>query len=200
MSTSRHGDAEHPRYDRRARGPNGRRTCRRCLAEVPKGRSTFCGDACVEAFQIATGAAGWVRPVVERRDHGVCADCGLNTQALGRLFQWVQRTQQFTADERLRMAALLGRSPDEWMGSASWWYWRCCVLIRYGWTPPQAMEHRALWEADHIVPVVEGGGGCGLENYRTLCRGCHNKQTAALARRRADGRRAGRRQTVGGVA
>ncbi|MGH9408661.1 MAG: HNH endonuclease [Vicinamibacterales bacterium] len=32
---------------------------------------------------------------------------------------------------------------------------------------------RPRWEADHIVPVVEGGGECGLENYRLLCRPCH---------------------------
>jgi hypothetical protein len=39
------------------------------------------------------------------------------------------------------------------------------------------------WEADHIVPVVEGGGLCGLENYRTLCSVCHKKVTAALRKR-----------------
>ncbi len=33
-----------------------------------------------------------------------------------------------------------------------------------------------LWEADHIVPVKDGGGCCGLENYRTLCRKCHWKR------------------------
>lgn len=32
---------------------------------------------------------------------------------------------------------------------------------------------RPRWEADHIVPVAEGGGECGLENYRLLCRACH---------------------------
>jgi hypothetical protein len=45
------------------------------------------------------------------------------------------------------------------------------------------------WQADHILPVCEGGGECGLENYRTLCTDCHKKETAALARRRADARR-----------
>jgi len=29
------------------------------------------------------------------------------------------------------------------------------------------------WEADHIVPVADGGGECGLDNYRLLCRRCH---------------------------
>lgn len=39
------------------------------------------------------------------------------------------------------------------------------------------------WEADHIVPVVEGGGGCGLEGYRTLCRPCHVQVTRELRAR-----------------
>lgn len=34
-------------------------------------------------------------------------------------------------------------------------------------------EARPRWEADHIVPVADGGGECGLENYRLLCRPCH---------------------------
>jgi 5-methylcytosine-specific restriction protein A len=34
------------------------------------------------------------------------------------------------------------------------------------------------WEADHIVPVADGGGECGLENYRLLCRSCHVSVTS----------------------
>lgn len=49
---------------------------------------------------------------------------------------------------------------------------------------------RNWWEADHIVPVIEGGGQCGPEGYRTLCIPCHKLETAALARRRAERRRA----------
>jgi 5-methylcytosine-specific restriction protein A len=41
------------------------------------------------------------------------------------------------------------------------------------------------WQADHTVPVAEGGGLCGLEGYRTLCTPCHKRETAALAKRRA---------------
>lgn len=36
---------------------------------------------------------------------------------------------------------------------------------------------RPRWEADHIVPVADGGGECGLENYRLLCRPCHLRVT-----------------------
>lgn len=46
-----------------------------------------------------------------------------------------------------------------------------------------------LWEADHIVAVADGGGGCGLEGYQTLCCLCHHRKTATMARRRAAERR-----------
>lgn len=42
----------------------------------------------------------------------------------------------------------------------------------------------SLWDADHIVPVVEGGGECDLDNMRTLCLRCHREVTAELRRRR----------------
>lgn len=38
---------------------------------------------------------------------------------------------------------------------------------------------RPRWEADHIVPVADGGGECGLENYRLLCKPCHLRVTLA---------------------
>ncbi len=41
-------------------------------------------------------------------------------------------------------------------------------------------SRRTLWDADHILPVVEGGGQCDLSNIRTLCLRCHRAATAAL--------------------
>jgi hypothetical protein len=39
--------------------------------------------------------------------------------------------------------------------------------------------HReTFWDADHVQPVSEGGGLCGLDNMATLCIPCH------VARRR----------------
>jgi 5-methylcytosine-specific restriction endonuclease McrA len=29
------------------------------------------------------------------------------------------------------------------------------------------------WDADHILPVYLGGGGCELDNFQTLCKRCH---------------------------
>ena len=48
------------------------------------------------------------------------------------------------------------------------------------------MTRKSLWDADHLVPVVEGGGECDLENLRTLCLMCHRQETLALRRRLAE--------------
>ena len=42
---------------------------------------------------------------------------------------------------------------------------------------------KSLWDADHIVPVAEGGGECDLDNIRTLCLRCHRAATLELRRR-----------------
>ncbi len=45
------------------------------------------------------------------------------------------------------------------------------------------LQQRSLWEADHILPVVEGGGECDVDNIRTLCRDCHRVVTLELRER-----------------
>jgi 5-methylcytosine-specific restriction protein A len=44
-------------------------------------------------------------------------------------------------------------------------------------------SRKSWWDADHAVPVAEGGGQCDLENMRTLCLKCHRAATAALMAR-----------------
>ena len=56
------------------------------------------------------------------------------------------------------------------------------LLARWGF---KRMTRKSLWDADHIVPVVEGGGECDLLNLRTLCLVCHRQQTLELRRRRS---------------
>lgn len=45
-------------------------------------------------------------------------------------------------------------------------------------------SRKSLWDADHILPVSEGGGECDLSNMRTLCLKCHRAYTAQLRERR----------------
>lgn len=44
---------------------------------------------------------------------------------------------------------------------------------------------KSLWDADHILPVTEGGGECDLDNLRTLCLRCHREATRRLRERLA---------------
>jgi len=44
-------------------------------------------------------------------------------------------------------------------------------------------SRKSLWDADHIIPVAEGGGQCDLTNMRTLCLLCHREATRALRER-----------------
>ncbi len=59
---------------------------------------------------------------------------------------------------------------------------RLALLIRWGLKSMQ--QRRSLWDADHIVPVCEGGGECDLANLRTLCLLCHRRVTQELRVRR----------------
>lgn len=45
------------------------------------------------------------------------------------------------------------------------------------------MSRHSLWDADHIVAVIEGGGECDLDNIRTLCLRCHRDATLQMRRR-----------------
>lgn len=44
----------------------------------------------------------------------------------------------------------------------------------------KGVSRKSLWDADHILPVCEGGGECDLTNLRTLCLACHRDVTDAL--------------------
>jgi 5-methylcytosine-specific restriction protein A len=131
------------------RGPSGRPLCRWCTTEVPKGRRTFCSDACVHDWKLRTNP-GYLREKVFARDHGVCAECGADTVALRR----DMRKLDYAA--RRQFLKL----------------WK----LREG-------SRKSLWDADHSVPVAEGGGQCDLTNMRTLCLLCHRGATAALRAR-----------------
>lgn len=41
------------------------------------------------------------------------------------------------------------------------------------------------WEADHIVPVAEGGSACDISNFQTLCWDCHKEKTYKVPHHKA---------------
>ncbi len=65
---------------------------------------------------------------------------------------------------------------------------RAEMLARWGL---KARTRKSLWDADHVVPVAEGGGECDLDNIRTLCLACHRAATMELRARLRRARAAG---------
>lgn len=57
---------------------------------------------------------------------------------------------------------------------------RASLLAHWGL---RRRSRKSLWDADHIVAVIEGGGECDLDNIRTLCLRCHRVATVELRRR-----------------
>lgn len=110
---------------------------------------------------------GVVRRCVERRDKGVCAKCKRDTEAMKR---------EITA------------AVSKKLGTGRIYSW---AQRSAGIPSPEGFPDidRHWWEANHVLAVVEGGGLCGLEGMETLCIPCHREHTAALAARRAAGRR-----------
>jgi len=60
---------------------------------------------------------------------------------------------------------------------------RAALLAHWGL---KRRTRKSLWDADHILPVAEGGGECDLDNIRTLCLRCHRQATMALRGRLRD--------------
>ncbi len=230
----------------------GKPLCRWCGSLVPKGRRSWCSDACVEDALIRSSPRH-AREAVEKRDKGVCADCGRDTRKLENMLRNIGSLANSGVDAydrtRTRAAARYGITPS-----------RLYAVVNAGWTlteleirrpiveaqSDRVMEKRqfennllhacrttptedrirqvnkrlkklanarltrltrelsqegfdgigrwgrvtrSLWDADHILPVVKGGGGCGLENLRTCCQPCHKGRTKALAVERAAARK-----------
>lgn len=153
-----------PRHGR-IEAPKGE--CAFCHSKpLPKRHRRWCSTACAEEGLIRSNA-NFARQKVFARDKGVCAQCGVDTQVLER-GSWKLRDL----------------------------VWRLKLDGRYDWAEalrmaavPYAIRSVHTWEMDHIIPVSEGGGMCGLDNLRTLCRACHRATTAGLKKRLAHERR-----------
>ena len=185
------------------------RHCRFCGGVVARPRLTFCSQECVDKWTLRSRPQD-ARWAVERRDRGVCAICGVDCRQIERLAERLY----LLANGAWRLAcggvqtshaiddSVIGPRPSNWHRypsaekAAVWlnWLQHCCLWWFGCWVRIGRIgiigSH--LWEADHIVPVVEGGGASRdidpLANLRTLCRHCHRAETRALAARRARAR------------
>jgi 5-methylcytosine-specific restriction endonuclease McrA len=99
----------------------------------------------------------YLRECVFKRDKGVCALCGYDAHKERR------KVMRLPFKERMRELK---------------------TLQEHGLIHP---KRKSWWEADHVLPVVEGGDSC-LSNMRTLCIPCHRGVTTELRLRRREKR------------
>ncbi len=162
--------------------PDGTNQCVWCGKQRPAGAGwrTWCSDECLTDYKVRAWPAYAARKAYER-DLGICATCHVDTDKLKAWINSLPQPGQCTLvlpyGRRCRYAGanLHGSKLGRHRHRALTWLGRL-------WGVKLSINSH-LFEVDHIIPVAEGGGGCGLEGLRTLCRRCHRIESAALNNR-----------------
>lgn len=144
--------------------------CLYCSSRVPGIQSgaregKYCSQRCMEEHKIRRKARDYgPRELLYEVEQGICQICAIDAHAL---FEQVTSANPETRKSVLESTPFV-KLPIN-------------ILNRMVKNPKPGL----FWEADHITPVVEGGGQCGLENYRTLCVPCHRDVTKKLRKKMA---------------
>jgi hypothetical protein len=177
------------------RDPDGHPLCRWCKKRVPKGRSAWCSQACVDEYLVRSNG-NVMRSMVEARDGGRCARCGFEAEDWSEMERELRASNgsdwwwsQYTPTGALN-PILGGRweptFPQRWRDLGEW-FWS--ERKRFHQEVKRWLLERGYrtditnWEAHHKHAVSEGGGACGLDGYETLCRRCHAKESGMLRHR-----------------
>ncbi len=161
----------------RRKDADGNALCRWCGKALPSRRRSWCrirtkwvsGSPCQTEAYIRCGMG--VRSEVEKRDGGVCSRCGLDMEfvrkrILAAMRAHAGRTHRIAADNNYGYYTFARLAVDR--------RWRR-YLARIGL--PRLDPVQSMWEAHHAVAVADGGGGCGVEGYETLCVWCHKAES-----------------------
>ena len=167
-------------------GPTGKKLCYcGCGQEISKGARSTATAQCYPKWALINDQTT-IRRAVFERDKGICAVCRVDSRKKQReaqdtkeLMMWLARRH---AQDILRAGGKLELNgmPFDYGD----WAWACRIVEQWVKERFGVLSGHA-WEADHIIPVIEGGGQCDLTGYRTLCIACHKQATKDLAARRA---------------
>ncbi len=135
-----------------------------CGGELTGRRTRWASNQCprdaMRLFDIRQGRPDVVRKALMQRDAGLCAGCS----TFCALVRQIRDVNPLSAED----------SSGIWMS--------CPLRVPHG-KPYYVTVELVPWEAHHLVPVSEGGGGCDLDGYVIMCRACHGKETGALRKR-----------------
>mgnify|MGYP006430695885 FL=1 len=124
--------------------------CRWCGKGVKPPRRTMCSAECAKEIRIRSSHK-FMKQEVYKRDKGICAICNIDTKVIAK------NAVKLTPKEK----EIYLQNFDIPISRKIW-------KRKFG---------GGLWDADHIIPVKNGGGCCGLDNLRTLCIPCHKNIT-----------------------
>ena len=119
----------------------------------------FCSHECWEQYNTRVGND--IRRKILELEGGVCQICQLDTRSL---YRSVSALEDVNDRRTLLMSTCFKKVTPA----------RMTKMLHHP-------TFGQFWQADHIVPVCEGGGECDLTNLRTLCTMCHEKETSGLA-------------------
>ncbi len=138
------------------------------FSDAPRATCRWCGEAIVYQQGANQG-----KPDRRRRWHSQCVDAYNATDPRELRRRVRRRDRGRCAACRLDTYALKRRMKGRGMWSK---------LCEKGF-----VRRRALWELDHIVPLIDGGSH-DPSNLQTLCAPCHREKTALENRQRASRR------------
>jgi len=152
--------------------------CRWCGLDVHRlsaKRRTFCSDECVHEFNIRSSAS-YIRIYIAKRDKYICQICGLDCKGfVSRLRRYVREHIQELQQQPIYAGYQNYRHAQRALEMEFF------DLRNMEWVNTHGRS--TFYDIDHIIPVSENKNQCGEENLRTLCLGCHRKETAKLRAR-----------------
>lgn len=130
--------------------------CRWCKSQIVGRRRSFCSDVCVHEHKLRSDV-GYMRKAVYERDLGICSFCKRDCEQLKKDALQILNQNYDDGVQFLKNSGYPQRRIKRFVKNKE--------------------KGFALWDADHIIPVFCGGGGCGLDDMRTLCVPCHDVVT-----------------------
>jgi 5-methylcytosine-specific restriction enzyme A len=172
---------------------NEKGKCNWCNKTLAGKQIRWCSNKCQKEYLIRVSPS-FVRGKVYQRDKGICSLCGVDTcyvTRIGSILKSVIGLEFLRAEReilnyvskyphgahRANIYEQLHKELHEIKKHLLYFFYDGYKFSQ------KYLEDYGKWEADHIIPVVEGGGGCDLDNYRTLCRSCHKGETKKLRAR-----------------
>ena len=133
---------------------DGLNLCRYCNKSVHPPRRTICSPECAHELKLRTSNR-YLRLCVYKRDKGICKLCMDDTKLVAKKALELKKNNLIKELETFLKSKNISLKRKIWKSKCG----------------------GGLWDADHIIPVKDGGGQCGLDNIRTLCIDCHKITT-----------------------